>query len=250
LDVSRRRLEAAGRLLAAAAGLPRLPDAPVEGTLAAAVPDYDWPATLAVVLSQSSEVQEAQALHLQAEETLRLAIARRKPNVQVQVGPFYSAPDHNSQLLAQVATSLPLYDRNQGNIISARADVSRTAAGVRQVELRLTERLAAVFQRYQAAREQRQAYERRVLPEATESLRLITVGYAKGDPKYDFTAVLQAQQTLAQTQLAYVQVLGELWRAVSDIRGLLQQDIPGPFAAPCPDDEHAAGPAPPPRGVP
>src|SRR5207244_12553684 len=114
--------------------------------------------------------------------------------------------------------------RNQGNILAARPDVARTEEQVRQVELRLTERLAAAYQRYQAAREQREAYEKRILPRARESLRLVTIGYERGDPKYDFTALLQAQQTLAQVRLTYVESLGEMWKAISELSGLLQQE--------------------------
>jgi outer membrane protein TolC len=40
--------------------------------------------------------------------------------------------------------------------------------------------------------------------------------------------VLQAQQTVVQARLTYVQVLGELWRAVAELAGLLQQDQLGP----------------------
>ncbi|HKB40072.1 MAG TPA: TolC family protein [Gemmataceae bacterium] len=226
LDVSRRRFDAAGRLLAAAVGVPHLPGTSLEGTLEAAVPDYDWPSLLGTVLSRSSEVQEAQALVSEAEGNLRLAIAQRKPNVTVQVRPLYSYPDQTFEPMIQVGAPIPIYNRNQGNILTARAEVVRTEEQVRQVELRLTERLAGSYQRYQAAREQREAYEKRVLPKARESLRLVTIGYERGDPKYDFTAVLQAQTTLVQAQLTYVQVLGEVWRAVAEIKGLIQDEPP------------------------
>ena len=60
--------------------------------------------------------------------------------------------------------------------------------------------------------------------DATESLNLIRKGYEGGDKKYDYTAVLQAQQVLFQTQLAQTQALGDLWRATVEIAWLLQQD--------------------------
>ncbi|MBI1917093.1 MAG: TolC family protein [Planctomycetes bacterium] len=233
LDVSRRRFEAAGRLLAAAVGVPHLPGGPLEGTLNAAVPDYDWPVLLGTVLTRSSEVQEAQALVVEAEHNLHLAIAQRTPNVTVQVRPLYSYPDQTFEPMIQVGAPIPIYNRNQGNILAARADVARTEEQVRLVELRLTERLAGAYQRYQAAREQREAYEKRILPRARESLRLVTIGYERGDPKYDFTALLQAQTTLVQSQLAYVQLLGDVWRAVAEIKGLIQ-DEPPPAGTSCP----------------
>ena len=69
-----------------------------------------------------------------------------------------------------------------------------------------------------------EAYKKNILPNAESSLKLISLGYENGDPKYDFTAVLQAEQVLAQAKLAFVQSLGELWRAVSELEGLLQKE--------------------------
>ena len=67
------------------------------------------------------------------------------------------------------------------------------------------------------------AYRLRILPKARESLDLVRVGYQNGDPKYNFTALLQAQQILFQAELSYVQALSDLWRAVADLEGLLQR---------------------------
>src|SRR5262249_61255531 len=120
--------------------------------------------------------------------------------------------------------SLPIFNRTHGNIAAARGDVPFKLAEVRQVELRLTERLTLPFQRYQTARQQSEIYRKRILPNAESSLKLIRIGYESGEPRYDFTALLQAQQVLAQAKLAFVQSLGELWRATSELRGLLQED--------------------------
>ena len=223
-DVAEQRLRAAGQLLGAAVGVPDLNPASVEGTFPEAVPDYEWQTALATMLTHSAPVQEAQALVLQGEELHRLARAEKCPNVRLQVRPLYAFPDRQTEVTVWVGAALPIFNRNQGNILAAEADWDRTRAELRAVELRLRERLAGAFQRYQAARRQTEAYQKQVLPNARESLRLIRVGYEKGEPKYDFTAVQQAQRTLAQARLVYVQSLGELWRAVSEIAGLLQQD--------------------------
>jgi cobalt-zinc-cadmium efflux system outer membrane protein len=224
LAASRQRVQTAWRLLGAAVGIPDLPEATAEGAIEAPVPTFDWQPTLESVLGRSSEVQEARANADQAARLLRRAEAERIPDIHTIVRPFYSDPDRNAQLLAEVGATLPLFNRNQGNIQAARADLVRTREEVRLVELKLTERLAAAFQRYQVARQQVEASQRGILPHAAESLRLVRVGYERGDPKYDYTAVLEAQRTLIRARLAYVQALGELWRAAVDIAGLLQQD--------------------------
>jgi cobalt-zinc-cadmium efflux system outer membrane protein len=226
LDVSRQRLDAAQRLLAAAVGVPALPALPPDDELERPVPGYEWEPTLETVLARSSEVQEARSLADQAARLLRKAEADRFPNVFVTFRPFYAQQDHTTEFLGEVGTALPLYNRNQGNILTARADVARTRQDIRVVELRLTERLAGAFRRYEASARQAGVYRRQILPRAAESLRLVRIGYERGDPKYDYTAVLDAQRTLVQSRLAYVQVLAELWRATAEIEGLLQREDP------------------------
>jgi outer membrane protein TolC len=71
-----------------------------------------------------------------------------------------------------------------------------------------------------------------VVPAALESLKLVRRGWERGDPKYDFTTVLQAQHTLSQARLAYVQALGVLWRSVAEIAGLLQEPPASPSTGP------------------
>ena len=84
------------------------------------------------------------------------------------------------RLLVEAGTTLPLFNRNQGNILAAKADLAGASQVVRQTELRLTERLATAFQHFQAARTQVEAYDRHVLPNARESLRLMRRGYESG----------------------------------------------------------------------
>jgi cobalt-zinc-cadmium efflux system outer membrane protein len=237
VEVARRRLEAATRLLANAVGLPELPASPepgkegpakpvIIGKLEKPAPVYDWEPLRASVLDRSSEVQEARAMVLQAEKLLERARADVCPDIFMLVRPTYFLFQRTTVAQVQLGATLPLFNRNQGNILAAEAEVARTRAEVGRIELTLVERLAGSYQRYQAARRQVSSFQEQVLPAAEESLRLIQLGYERGDPKYDYTALLQALQTLAAAQLSLVQALGEQWRAVSEILGLLQVDGP------------------------
>jgi cobalt-zinc-cadmium efflux system outer membrane protein len=224
LSTAQRRSDAAWRLLATAVGLPELPGLEMADDLDAPAPVFAWAALRDAVLERSSEMHEVQALHLQAEELLKRARAEVCPNLLFVVRPVYSFPDQDFRVLLEAGAALPIFNRNQGNILSAQADVIRTRAEIHQKELQLTERLTLAFQRYRVAFQQSEAYRREIVPHATESLRLVRLGYERGDPKYDYTAVLQAQRTLEEARLLQVQALGELWRAVSEILGLLQED--------------------------
>jgi cobalt-zinc-cadmium efflux system outer membrane protein len=223
LRSAKQRANAAWKLLSTAIGIPDLPVGKLEGTLDGPVPEYEWEPVVSAVLTKSSELQEAQALVGQNERLLARAIAGRVPDLTVSARPFYNYIDHDTEVKVEVGAPLPLFNRNQGNIVAARADLDRSQFEVRQVELRLTDRLSNAFLRYRDAKQQAEAYQKSILPHALESLKLVRRGYEKQDPRYDYTAVLQAQQTLAQARLAYVQALGALRRAVVDIAGLLQE---------------------------
>jgi cobalt-zinc-cadmium efflux system outer membrane protein len=219
---ARERRIAADKLLAAAIGLPSLPNAPLAGTIDGSAPSYDCQKVLDFILVRSSEVQAAQATIQQAQQLFLRAQAERRPDIRVAVRPAYSNVDRTPEVMVEVGAALPIFNRNQGNIISAEAEVRRATSEARAVELRLTERLAGVFQRYAAARSQVEIYEKEILPNAREAERLVRIGYESGDVKIDYTTLLEAQRTLVQSRLSHVQSRGELWRAASEIAGLLQ----------------------------
>jgi cobalt-zinc-cadmium efflux system outer membrane protein len=224
LGQAQQRAEAAGKLLASAIGLTALPSGRLADGLDAPVPVYVYKTALESILIGSSEVQAAQAEVRQAEQLLYRARAERVPNVRLTVRPGYSDPDKSALVLVEAGADLPLFNRNQGNITTAAANLARLAAEARLVELHLTERLTSAFQRYTSSRQSLEAYAKDILPNAREALRLVRLGYERGDAKYDYTAVLEAQRTLLQAQFAHVQARGELWHAVSEIEGLLQND--------------------------
>ncbi|HMC66047.1 MAG TPA: TolC family protein [Gemmataceae bacterium] len=228
LATARERADAATKLLATAVGVSALPSAKLPENFETPAPNFVWQSLLDTVLVRSSEVQEAQANVLQAERLLARAQAENVPDLQLSVRPLFHFPDQRAEVTIQAGATLPIFNRNQGNIYAAQADLARTTAEVRQVELRLMERLTAAYRRYQAAKQQVEAYRTEILPNARKSLDLIRLGYESQDAKYQYIAVLEAQRTLAQARLANVQALGELWRAVGEITALLQQDeLPG-----------------------
>jgi cobalt-zinc-cadmium efflux system outer membrane protein len=221
---AQQRQQASEKLLAAAVGVPSLPASSLAGDINGLAPEYDYQKTVDAVLVRSSEVQAAQATIQRARQLFLRAQAERRPNIHIAVRPAYSNVDKTPEVMVEAGAALPLFNRNQGNIISAEAEFRRATSEARTVELRLTERLASAFQRYAAARSQVEIYEKDILPNARDAERLVRVAYESGDPKTDYTSLLEAQRTLVQTRLLYVQARGDLWRAASEIAGLLQEE--------------------------
>jgi cobalt-zinc-cadmium efflux system outer membrane protein len=187
-------------------------------------PAYDWTLMLRCLRDGSADLLEARALVAQQEKLLAKAKADARPNIELTAIPFYASYAKEMRAGAIVTAPIPIFDRNQGNIHAAKAELAHAWAAEEQLELKLTERLTGAYQRYQSARQQAQAYRDVILPNARESLKLVEAGYKGGDKKYDYTAVLQAQQVLFQAQLAETQAMGDLWRGVVEIAWILQQD--------------------------
>jgi len=226
-NVSLRRAEAASQNLFTSLGRPKiaLEDLlPKDGReLDVAPPEFDWNCMVEHLREISSELQEARAVIVQNERLIAKAQADVTPNVDVNLIPYYAAYDQEMRGLVAVTVPLPIYDRNQGNIRAAKGNYARVIAEEQQVELRLIDGLTVAYQRYQANRQQANTFREVIVPQARESLKLVEAGYRGGDKKYDYTTVLQAQQILFQAQLNEAQALGELWRSVSEIAGILQQ---------------------------
>ena len=192
--------------------------------MSVAPPAYEWKAMLDCLHETSSELQEARAIILQSQRGLTKARSDVAPNYNLIAVPFYEAPQKAMHAEVILTATIPIFDRNQGNIHTAQAEIARTTAAEKQLELLLTERLTNAFQRYQASRGRWRHIAIRSCRRRAESLRLIEAGYQAQDKKYDYTAVLQAQQVLFQAELSLTQVRGDLWRSVAEIAGILQQD--------------------------
>ncbi len=233
LWAAEQRRAAARHRLAVAVGLPSLPEVPIKGPSEDRGGVWEWEPLVRTVLTRSSELQHAQALVMQAQGELEHAQAEVIPNLHLHVHPFHSYPESDTQLKLQAGVALPVFNRNQGNILKAQAGLAQAHAEVRRTELHLTERLAAAFQRYETARRQLDLYTRDILPKAEELARKVRLGLDLN--QYDTTALLEAQRGLYQARLAHLQAWSEYWRAVSEILGLLQVDDPAAACGLAPD---------------
>lgn len=180
-----------------------------------------WQPTLDGLLGHSPELAASLAQQEQSRWSLERAQAGRIPNVTVQglvnwrdngIG---GRPDGGFQ----VSVPLPIWDANQGNIVSAQADVIAAARALESQQLDLQQRLAVVFEKYANARQEAQQYRDYILPAAREALVLTVQNYEAGKVEYD--DVLTSQRTNASANITYLDALRDLWTAEFEIEGML-----------------------------
>lgn len=219
LSLAENRRDAAWRALAAAAGDPAMPAQPLDGTLENAPLELQWDQVRAHLLAASPELAAASIEVDRAGWVIERAYRERIPNLTVEGVIQRDAQIDSTDGNLQATIPLPLFDRNQGGIRQAHAELQAARRARERTELDLQNRLAGVFERYAGARDQAQRYKVDILPAAAESLELARRGYEAGE--FPFLSFLTAQRTYFQTQLVYLDAQRELWLSSLEIEGLL-----------------------------
>jgi cobalt-zinc-cadmium efflux system outer membrane protein len=157
-----------------------------------------------------------------AQAVLSRECAGRVPNIDLQASVQYDNATQNTIAGVQVGVPISIYNRNQGNISKAQAELVAAQHEIRRVRLALEQRLAAVFEQYTTAYQQVEKYTRDIMPNARESLKLVSAGYQQGE--FSYLVLLTAQRTYFQTNLAYLDALRDLRTAAASLEGNLLSD--------------------------
>jgi cobalt-zinc-cadmium efflux system outer membrane protein len=208
--------------LAAIVGFPRLVQENVVGSLAASPPRFDEPFMERFVASENVQVQIAKIDVDKSKILLQRAEAEPYPNVSLGPAYNYGLTKGNEQFWFNIIFPIPVSNRNQGNIISARAGIRDSMESLGSVQLDLLRQLADAFSAHRGALAQAEEYKEHIIPDARESLRLARSGFEVG--LFDFSVYLQAQRTLIDSSKAYVDILERVWTTAATVGGLLQLD--------------------------
>lgn len=222
LERARNRHVAAWRNLAAVMGTEDMAPRPLTGDVQDGLVQLTWDDTFSRLVEQSPQLANAQIGVARAQAVLNRECAGRVPNLELQGAVQYDNATRDTFATVQVGVPVPLYNRNQGNIRRAQAELLAAEREVQRVQLALRQRLAEVFEQYSNARIQVEKYQQDILPDAESSLKLMASGYKQGE--FGYLSLLTAQRTFFQTSLTYLDALCELRTAVTTIEGNLLSD--------------------------
>jgi cobalt-zinc-cadmium efflux system outer membrane protein len=216
------------RSLAAVLGQSDLPLATVSGDLEHGWPDLDEHQVETIATeSPANRIASAASDRSQAE----LARARRQkiPDILARAGLDYNHEPLSNPLLttgwewsAQLAVELPIFNRNQGRVASASAEIDRAQAEKLRVALVLRERASSTFDEYANARLSAEEYRDAILPLARKSYRLMFDRY--GEMLAAYPRVLETKRTLFQLEEEYIAALESLWTTGLALQGSLLTD--------------------------
>lgn len=182
------------------------------------------PAQLLGRLPETTELRLAEQEVVQREASLGLEKAQRIPDLDVSVGSQYDASARERVNLVGLSMPLPLFNRNQGNVLSAarRADQARDLRNATELRLRTETRQA--LEQWNTARGEVQSFNQTILPAAQRAVDSATQGFEMG--KFSFLDVLDAQRTLIGARTQYLAALAQTtdaWVRIERIYGDLSR---------------------------
>jgi cobalt-zinc-cadmium efflux system outer membrane protein len=200
------------KALSAVVGNPRLPFTRLEGKLED-TPPVNADELVEKIINDSPAVRIAELGVKRAEATLARAKRESIPDLQIrgglqQNGELLSEPNGKPvglQGFADVGVRIPIFNRNQGNIVTAKVDVERAKREVERVKLVLQERAASVVQSYTFSQTAVDRYKNQMIPRAQKAYEMYAKKYREMASAYP--QVLIAQRTLMQLEVSYITAL-------------------------------------------
>ncbi len=218
--------EAVWRELAVMVNNPELKMTRLAGNLEEAGDALDEGALLTTLLRDSPEVKSAQASVERARAVLVRARAEPIPDLFVRGGVAY-----NNELLEQdrrkkgtegrieVGVSVPVFNRNQGGIAAAEAELAISEKEVERLQLVLRARLGLGFREYRNAQQMAERYRTQIVPRARTAYEMYLSNFRQMAASYP--QVLIAQRTLFQVEVEYARALSNLRRSALALRGFM-----------------------------
>lgn len=205
------------RMLASIAGKADLPACPLQGNLEKA-PDIHAEEMVEAVVANSPTVKRAQQEIAVAQARLKDAKRESIPDLQLRAGEQYNGEqvsEHptraaGAQSFASAGINVPLWNRNQGNVEAAKAEIERAEQDVLREQLLLRQQAAPLAQSYLSAKFEADRYRTQLIPRATRAYELYLKKYQNMAQAYP--QVLVSQRTLFQLQIGYLAALHDVWR--------------------------------------
>jgi cobalt-zinc-cadmium efflux system outer membrane protein len=209
--------------LRAAVGAPMSENITVDGQLAPRVELPGLENLQKTVMVNHPVLKQANVEVERAQAELRNQRAQRVPEPSV-VGYYERQPDLGFFQLG-VSIPLPLWNRRQGPIAEAQAEINHAQATRDGLRLRLTTDLESAYGEYQVADEQVRSFQTGALREAQSALTGAEAAYKAGER--GIIDVLDAQRVLRSVRLEYLNAQFDREAALIDLERLRALEVKG-----------------------
>lgn len=145
------------------------------------------------------------------------------PDIDFSIGYKRLSANDEDTVQAGISVPFPIFNRNQGKIDEAVALSQKAKYDKQAIENDLHFQLTKAFTMYTASLELVNAFANSIVPQAEESLEIARQAYKHGG--FDYIEVLDAQRTFASTKIEYLDILNNLFSAITEIERLVGINI-------------------------
>lgn len=225
LDLERARQQVLGarkRLVVLWASTdPKFTEADAPFDLGPAIPPAE---RLTVLLAQNPDVVRWATEMQKRQAVTRLEEAKAIPDLTLAAGANQGGgEDMQTGFVGGFSIAIPIFDRNQGGIREAQYSSAQAHDERRAAETQAYRDLAESYQLLATAYAQAVILQTQILPEAQKAFDASTEGYRHG--KFGYLDVLDAQRTLFDAKLQWVQTLADYYAAAANVEGLIGQSL-------------------------
>jgi cobalt-zinc-cadmium efflux system outer membrane protein len=203
--------------LTAVAGDPSVQLAPLDANLDSP-PQIDSESIVNTLVEQSPFVKQAQQQVAVAEARLKQTRHEVVPDLQLRAGeqanlealPEAPGRKTGAQSFASAGIELPLWNRNQGNVQAAQAELEAARLEVTRTQLEVRQQAEPLLQNYLAARDEAERYQKDLLPRARKAYELNLDKYQ--DMAQAYPQVIVSQRTLFGLEVHLIDALDNAWQ--------------------------------------
>lgn len=176
-----------------------------------ALPDMVDRQALIDALKNAPQSQAQELAKMQARSSLDLARSAAVPDPTFGLGVRRFNENDSTALVASLSFPIPVFNRNQGGIREAKANMIKTDAQSYAAGLSLRQSTLQAWESLAASLEETRSYQDEIIPSARKAYAQADDGYSRG--AFSFLDLLDAQRTLYEVQQARLDSLLSVYEA-------------------------------------
>ncbi|HHP0266363.1 MULTISPECIES: TolC family protein [Legionella] len=178
----------------------------------------NWAVLLRKLPQSPQLVQLQQQLH--AKRATITAVKKSVwPDLNIQLGGRHFSDDGSNAAVASAFAEVPVYNRNQGKIITAEAQYTQTAHELQGTRLDVRQNVYGAFLQAEQSHYEASLVTNSLLPLARKSIKLAQDGYQMG--RYTYIELSTALNSLYEEERHYQQAHADYHKALIQLTGLL-----------------------------
>ncbi|WP_298625295.1 TolC family protein, partial [uncultured Legionella sp.] len=159
-------------------------------------------------------------LSLQAKRATITAVKKSVwPDLNIQLGGRHFSDDGSNAAVMSAFAQVPTFDRNQGKIFTAEAQLTQTAHEFQGMRLEVRQNAYVLFLQAQQSQYEAKLVTDSLLPLARKSIKLAKDGYQMG--RYTYIELSTSLNSLFEEERHYQQAHADYHKALIQLTGLL-----------------------------